>query len=157
VGGREVFGEPKKIAELSIDRDGENVSAQLTRLGFTLAEVTGTISGAREAVERDSCDFYFKISPSPENKDHLDSDPLLIHSYKYHKERDVELVDATVILKDSPLDPIADLPVRRIVEATWAQRATVINAKVMGPVPRENIEPFIHQRYDDMSVLGSRD
>ncbi len=157
VGGREVFGEPKKIAELSIDRDGDQVSGRLTRLGFTLAEITGTITGSRPAVERDSCDFYFKISPSPEHKDHLDSDPLLIHSYKHHKERDVELVDATVILKDSPLDPIADLPVRRIIDCTWAQRATVINAKVMGTVPRANIEPFIHQRYDDMSVLGSRD
>ena len=46
---------------------------------------------------------------------------------------------------------------RRIIEATWAQRATVINAKVMGTVPRGDIEPFIHQRYDDMSGLGSKD
>ena len=47
--------------------------------------------------------------------------------------------------------------VRRIVDATWAQRSTVLNAKVVGTVPRADIEPFIHQRYDDMSVLGTRD
>lgn len=157
VGGREVFGEPKKIAEMSIDRDGDRVSGVLTRLGFTLAEISGTVIGTRPAVERDSCDFYFKISPSPENKDELDCDPLLVHSHKHHAERDVELLDAEVLLKDSPLDPIADFPVRRIVDATWAQRSTVINAKVIGTVPRADIEPFIHQRYDDMSVLGARD
>ena len=55
------------------------------------------------------------------------------------------------------MDPIADLPVRRIIDATWAQRATVIDAKVMGTVPRAWVEPFIHQRYDDMSVLGTKD
>lgn len=157
VGGREVFGEPKKIAEMSIDRDGDRVSGVLTRLGFTLAEITGTVTGTRPAVERDSCDFYFKISPSPENKDELDCDPFIVHSHKHHAERDVELLDVEVLLKDSPLDPIADFPVRRIVDATWAQRSTVLNAKVIGTVPRADIEPFIHQRYDDMSVLGTRD
>jgi acetoacetate decarboxylase len=157
VGGREVFGEPKKIAELSIERDGDRVSGSVGRMGFTLAEITGTIIGSRPPVERDSCDFYFKISPSPEDKGILDSDPLLVHSYKHHKERNVDLLDAELILEDSPLDPIADLPVLRIVDAVWSERASVINAKVMGTVPRADIEPFIHQRYDDMSVLGSKD
>mgnify|MGYP006175410943 CR=1 FL=1 len=35
-----LIGYFKKIAELSIDRDGDSVSGKLTRLGFTLAEVT---------------------------------------------------------------------------------------------------------------------
>lgn len=156
VGGREVFGEPKKIAQVEISRDGDLVSGRVGRMGFDLLEVTGRVVGTRPPAERHSCDFYFKVSPSPEVKNELDSDPLLVHSYKHHKERQVELVDGVVTLKDSPLDFVADLPVRRVVEITWSERATVLRGKVMGAVPRADIEPFLHQRYDDMSVLGKK-
>ena len=157
VGGREVFGEPKKIARVEINRDGDKVSGYIGRMGHDLVEVTGTITGSRDPIERDSCDFYFKVSPSCEVKNTLDSDPLIVHSYKHHIERKVELVDGTVTLKDSPLDFLADVPVRRIIDMTWSERATVINAKIVGTASREDIEPFLHQRYDDMSVLGKKD
>lgn len=154
IGGREVFGEPKKIAQVSIERDGDRVTGHVGRMGFDLIEVTGTITGTREPTERDSCDFYFKVSPSPEVKNTLDSDPLLVHSYKHHTERKVELVDGLVSLKDSPLDFVADIPVRRIVEITWSERSSVLHGKIVASVPRADIEPFLHQRYDDVSVLG---
>jgi len=28
--------------------------------------------------------------------------------------------------------------------------------RIVGPVPRADLVPFIHQRYDDLSVLGAR-
>ncbi|MHB8467903.1 MAG: acetoacetate decarboxylase family protein, partial [Acidimicrobiales bacterium] len=59
-----------------------------------------------------------------------------------------------VILKDSPLDPIADLEIRKLVDLNWTERASTQVGKVVGPVPRANLEPYLHQRYDDLSVLG---
>ena len=157
VGGRETFGEPKQIGEVAIRRGGDAVEGVGSRLGFTLAEVRGTVVGRREPGERDSVDFYFKLSPSPEEPGQLDSDPLLVHSHKHHTERSVEVVEGDLILKDSPLDPIADLVVRQVVDIVWSERASVIQAKVVGSVPREDLVPFVHQRYDDLSVLGTRD
>jgi hypothetical protein len=29
--------------------------------------------------------------------------------------------------------------------------------RIVGPVPREDLAPFLHQRYDDLSVLGKKD
>ena len=43
VGGRETYGEPKKIGAVSIAVDGNNLTARFERMGFTLAEVTGTL------------------------------------------------------------------------------------------------------------------
>jgi acetoacetate decarboxylase len=44
-GGRETFGEPKKLADIAVDRDGDSVTASVTRLGYPLISVSGRISG----------------------------------------------------------------------------------------------------------------
>src|SRR5215217_6155676 len=43
VGGRETYGEPKKIGEVWVKRDGDEVRGVIARMGFTVAEVTGRI------------------------------------------------------------------------------------------------------------------
>ena len=87
----------------------------------------------------------------------LDQDPLLVYGEKSEKARVHEGIDGEVILKDSPLDPIADLVIRRLVDVNWTERATVQIGRIIGPVPRADLTPFLHQRYDDLSVLGKKD
>src|SRR5207249_9619084 len=41
IGGRETYGEPKKIGGVSIDVEGEHIRARFERMGFVLAEVQG--------------------------------------------------------------------------------------------------------------------
>ena len=60
-----------------------------------------------------------------------------------------------MVLKDSPLDPVADLAIVRLVDLNWTERASTQVGRIIGPVPRANLVPFIHQRYDDLSVLGA--
>lgn len=161
VGGRETFGEPKKIAQFSQVRNGtdvgDEVAATVSRLGFTVAEIRGRVSEQREPAEHHRVDFYFKVSPSPEEPGALDADPLIVHSHKHLTERSAAGVDGEVVLGDSPVDPVGDLVVRRIVDIALTERTTVVDAKVVGTVPRENLLPYIHQRYDDLTVLGTKD
>src|SRR3954447_20819772 len=48
VGGRETYGEPKKIGGVTIDLDGDRVDAKFERMGFTLARVQGTLADVIE-------------------------------------------------------------------------------------------------------------
>src|SRR6188508_2653500 len=43
IGGRETYGEPKKIGAVTIERDGDTVSARFERMGFRIAELHGTV------------------------------------------------------------------------------------------------------------------
>jgi acetoacetate decarboxylase len=52
---------------------------------------------------------------------------------------------------------VADLPVRELKSITLAQRATIVDARTVGTVPADDVIPFMHQRYDDLSVLGAAD
>ena len=86
----------------------------------------------------------------------LDQDPLLVYGEKTERTRVHEGIDGELILKEAPLDPVADLVVRRMVDINWTERASTQVGRIIGPVPRAGLEPYIHQRYDDLSVLGAK-
>ncbi len=156
IGGRETNGEPKKLAEVEVTRDGDHVEARIGRMGFDLCEITGRVSESRDNYEMEKTDFWFKLSPSPEAPGQLDQDPLLLYGEKTERTRVHEGIEGELILKESPLDPIADLVVRRMVDLNWTERASTQVGRIIGPVPRADLAPFLHQRYDDLSVLGAR-
>jgi acetoacetate decarboxylase len=156
VGGRETFGEPKKIGGVTIDIDGDHLQARFDRMGFPLAVVDGTIGDAIDIPAKDKVDFYFKISPSPDGKG-FDTEPALVHVRRHEEAREGRALDATMTLHDSPIDPIADIPVGKIISMQYAQVATTQEGEVVERVPADWLLPYVHQRYDDLSVLGAKD
>ena len=155
IGGREINGEPKKLAEVVVSREGGPASRPHRRMGSVICEITGTITGTRENYELQDR-LLVQAVPSCEEAGVLDQDPLLVYGEKTERTRLHESIDGELILKEAPLDPIADLVVRRMVDINWTERASTQVGRVIGPVPRAGVEPFIHQRYDDLSVLGAK-
>jgi acetoacetate decarboxylase len=156
IGGRETNGEPKKLAEVEVVREGARVEARIARMGATLCEIVGSVREVRENYEMEKTDFWFKLSPSPEAPGELDQDPLLVYGEKTERTRVHEGIEGELIIKEAPLDPIADLVIRRVVDLNWTERASTQVGRIIGPVPRADLAPFLHQRYDDLSVLGAK-
>jgi acetoacetate decarboxylase len=156
IGGRETFGEPKKIGAVSIAVDGDTISARIERMGFTLATVTGTLGASIDVAPKDKVDFYFKCSPSPDGKG-FDTEPALVYCRRHEEARDARAIDGTLTLGESPLDPIADIPVGAIRSFELAQVATTQTGEVVERVPADWLLPYVHQRFDDLSVLGKKD
>ncbi|MDD9368940.1 MAG: acetoacetate decarboxylase family protein [Acidimicrobiales bacterium] len=155
VGGRETFGEPKKLAEVTLERDGDLVVGRVTRLGTTIIEIAGTV--AEELAVPDDLhrvDFYLKFLPAPDGKG-FDGEPALVYCHRTESARSLARVDGTVTLRESRFDPVADLPVRRLVSLTLSERRSVQRGEIVARVPGEWIAPYAHQRYDDLSPVGS--
>src|SRR6185312_10211080 len=147
VGGRETYGEPKKIGGVSIAVDGDNIDAKFERMGFTLARVRGTLGDPIEIPPKDKVDFYFKCSPSPDGKG-FDTEPALVHVRRHEEARGGRAVDGTLTLDGSPVDPLGDVPIRRILSMELAEVTTTQEAEVVERVPSDWLLPFVHQRYD---------
>ena len=54
----------------------------------------------------------------------------------------------------SPIDPVADLPVRRLLRLEYERGRSESNGRVLRSVPSEWLLPFWHGRYDDASGVG---
>jgi acetoacetate decarboxylase len=155
VGGRETFGEPKKLADISLDRDGDKVRGHFTRMGTTFVEITGTVTGEVEpSPDRTRTSFYLKFLPSPSGKG-FDGDPMLVYCRRDEKTRTMWNVDGEVILRDSRFDPVADFPVLKLRSIELAERSSIQTGEVVATVPADWVAPYVHQRYDDLSPIGT--
>lgn len=153
IGGREVFGEPKKLGEVTVERDGLVVRAVLARHGIAFVEVRGAVSGRLPLPEpAEKLDFYYKFLPAVDGRG-FDADPVLVHCTRKEQFRALERITGDVVLRESVYDPVADLPVRRLVEITIGEKTTGQQGRVAERVSAQALLPYIHQRYDDAQQI----
>ena len=57
-------------------------------------------------------------------------------------------LDGEIILRESPMDPVVDLPVKEMVSLVWEEGTSSSNASVMEEVDAMSYVPFMHSRYD---------
>jgi acetoacetate decarboxylase len=150
VGGRETFGEPKKIGSASIARNGDEIVGTMSRHGIDLVEVRGRVV---EQLPPENLNerfaFYFKFLLDPAGG-RFDSDPSLIQVRRTQEDRLRERVDGQVLLRESRLDPVIDLPVRRVMSITYTESQQTQTGTILRTVPAEWLWPFRHQRYDGL-------
>lgn len=154
VGGRETYGEPKKIASIELTAEGDRVSARVTRMGVTYLEVAGTLGeslGSRSFTEYGYC---VKAFPSCERGKGFDQEPLLVRLAWKHAHERVQRVTGALTLRESPFDPVADLPVRKLVTLEYEVGRSESNGQVLRSIPGEWLVPVLHQRYDDPAAEG---
>lgn len=150
VGGRETYGEPKKLAQIDFDWGSDVISATVTRHGVPYMELRGRRGEALPAREFTEHAYCFKCLPALERGKGLEFDPLLVRLEWHHHFARVERMDGEVILRESMMDPVADLPVRRVVGMTYEEGSTRSGGKVLCSVPAAGFLPFLHSRYDDI-------
>lgn len=148
VGGRETWGEPKKLAECKVEREGDDVVGTIHRVGVTYAELRGRVVETLPLPPpKETLDFYFKFLISPDGKG-FDQDPVLVYCRRTYHIFKWERFEGEVILRDSPVDPIADFPVGKIRSFHYLEHECHQVGEIVDRVPGEWIAPFAHQRYD---------
>ena len=148
VGGRETYGEPKKIANVEASKDGERCFGSVERHGIKYIECNGTITESIETKDFTDHVFCFKVFPSCEQNKLCDQNPLLVKIDMHRTQTVHEKIDGELILIESPVDPVVDLPVEEIISMTWEEGGSSSNASVMQEVDPMSYLPFMHSRYD---------
>ena len=159
VPGRETYGEPKKIAQIDFTQEGggrgDRVFSRVSRMGMPYLTATGRLGrslGPRKFTEYGYC---FKALPSCEKQRDFDGDPLLVRlEWKHDQSESRTIEDGELVLSESPFDPVADLPVRRLLRMEYEKGRTESNGTVLRSVPGDWLLPFLHQRYDDPAAQG---
>jgi Acetoacetate decarboxylase (ADC) len=153
VGGRETFGEPKKLAQIEFQWAENTVGATVTRHGVSYLELRGRRGPGRTAGRFTEYAYCYKCLPALEKGKGLEFDPLLVRLTWEHALEKVEDVAGEVILRESMFDPVADLPVRRLVSMTYEEGRSRSSGTVLTSVPAADLLPYVHQRYDDITPM----
>ncbi|MGB5311262.1 MAG: acetoacetate decarboxylase family protein [Polyangiales bacterium] len=155
IGGREKYGEPKKIAATEFSLDGNHVNAKVTRHGVTFLELDGEVGEPLGSPRQFTEYFYcYKALPAavPEDNDNggFDGEVLLMLLTWERDYSSVKRIDrGRIILRESSYDPLIDVPVKRLLRMELAEGSSRTSGKVLCSVPGEWLRPFLVQRYDE--------
>lgn len=154
-GGRERFGEPKKIAETSFERIGDRVRATCSRHGITYFAVEGEIGAANDKPKQFEEYLYcYKALQGIEDPSTFDGDVYLTRldwKRNYTSRSDMS---GTISLVESPYDPLVDIPVNRLVSMEYVEGSTITSGRILRTVPGEWIADQWVGRFDDPGNVG---
>src|SRR5215216_1428603 len=75
---RELYAEPKKLADVRLERAGDLITGTVTRYGITFLELRGRMEETLPGGSATGATFHYKFTPSPDGRG-LDADPALVH------------------------------------------------------------------------------
>ena len=158
IGGRETFGEPKKIAQLHLYVDGDSLTAGVGRgLGNPGGRGVRHTRPKGPGYEIDKLDFYFKLLPNPSGVG-LDGDPALVYCRRHETARVVRAGHRR--MQAPSRHPWTRLPTSHLDEVLSSEYAEISSSQageIVEFVPAEWLTPFVHQRYDDLKLLLGAD
>lgn len=153
--GRERFGEPKKVADTTFEKNGNHVKATCTRHGITYFTIEGDI-GAENANPKSFEEYLYcyKALQGIQDPATFDGDVFLTRldwKRNYTQRADMR---GTITLVDSAYDPLADIPVRRITNMEYVEGSTNTSGRILRTVPGEWIAHHWVGRFDDPANPG---
>jgi acetoacetate decarboxylase len=162
IGGREVFGYPKKMAMISLERRKENVKGTTERHGIQFLEVEAKMTGKfndenfqammteEMASNPDAVVYNFKYFPSPE-RDGFDYNPRLIREVVTRKNDIMEMGEAKITLTPSVHDPWSEVEIVRELGAIYTKgNNTMLPGAVVAEVDQMEFLPFAFMKLDEM-------
>lgn len=154
ISGREVFGEPKKIGAVDFDVSDDRFRVSVTRHDIPFLEIQGRIGTSKGPADFTENFYCYKALPAIDRSDRFDGDVFLTQLNWKRNYSDVADCEGEIILRESPYDPLVDVPVRRIVSMEYAVGSSQTSGELLEKIPGEWLKHHIHQRYDDGIDMG---
>jgi|SRR5690625_28635 len=154
ISGREVYGEPKKLGDVDFQVEGDRFQVSVSRHDIAFLEIQGRIGESTGPAQYTEHFFCHKALPAIDRSLGFDGDVFLTRLNWERDYTDVRRCEGEIILRESPYDPLIDVPVRRIVSMEYAEGASRTSGEILETIPGEWLKYHIHQRYDDALDAG---
>ena len=155
ISGRERFGEPKKLANVTFEKSGDRIRACVTRMGVTFIEAEAALGAPIQPRKWTEHLFCYKALQNIETNFGFDGDVFLTQlNWEREWTSGHHLQDAKITLRESAVDPIVDVPVVKVLGAVYAKGSAITGGEILEKVPGEWLQPFYYGRYDDNATGG---
>ena len=113
----------------------------------------GRMDGPGNTGRHQSSTFHFKYLPRPDGSG-FDHPPLLVHVTAEHNLHAAERGKGELVLRDSPHDPVADIPVTQVVGAVYTEGVSYTSGKVLCEVDPEAFLPYAFAKMDSFDIVA---
>jgi acetoacetate decarboxylase len=152
--GRDLFGEPKKIADSALLRRGDNFRGWIDRGGVRILELHGEMNKDTGPFDAEGYNFNFKARPAA-NGVGLEEDAILTRArFDVHATASLEGA-GSVVLRGTVHDPLDEIPVQSVTRATYLECDLIGACESVATTPADVFLPFHYGRHDDWSALDT--
>lgn len=152
--GRDLFGEPKKLATSTLHRHGDAHHGYLERNGVRLLDLHGMLSKPIEPVEAEGVNYNFKARPSADGVG-LEEDAILTKAIFETRISGGREGAASVVLRGTVHDPLDELPVRQVIGGRFIEVDLIGQCRAVATTPADVFLPYHYGRHDDWSALDT--
>ena len=93
--------------------------------------------------------------PAPDGRG-FDNDPVLVRVRHTGHTRLIERLEGEVLLRESPHDPVADIPIREVLGVSYSEGDTYTHGEILTRVPGESFLPYMFGKVDDLALLAGQ-
>lgn len=150
IGGREIYGYPKKIAEsISVTRTGTEVYGVCVRKGIPIVEIKTKLTDVLQEKVVPGPHFVVK-SMLDEKGVGAQKEPVLMRQQNIVAMPKVEIGDGTVSFGVSKYDPLHEIPVEEVMMVSFSENATIIMppGNAITTIDAEEYTPYQMIKYD---------
>jgi acetoacetate decarboxylase len=154
--GREVFGEPKKLADSGLFRHGDQARGWVRRHGRTLIAVSASLAESQGPSRRERFTYNYKARTASGGRG-LQEDAILTRT-RFDVRVSSEWIGTGVIaLEGGPHDPLDELEVVDIRQAVYCEDESSADCAAVATVSSESFLPYHYGRQDDWLALNTVD
>jgi acetoacetate decarboxylase len=152
--GREVFGEPKKMARATLRARGDAMRGTIERGGVTLVTLVAELDRDNGPFEATRESYNIKSRPAADGRG-LEEDAILTRAHYEIVARVSREGEGRIALAGTVHDPLDEIPIREVLRATYFEGDLSAAVEVAARIPADVFAPFHHGRNDDWSRLAS--
>jgi acetoacetate decarboxylase len=163
IGGREIFGFPKKIANVKLTRKGNEVYAFSERLGIKNIEINAKLTGKFNDPEtpkiikeigllpgrrKNAVNYNFKYFPAP-NKEGFDYNPWLVKQETAVSPKSMEMGEVDIELNSTVHDPWGEVEIVKVLGALYLKTDnTMLPGQKLTEVDPDEFLPYSYIKWD---------
>jgi acetoacetate decarboxylase len=152
--GRDLYGEPKKLASVGLYRQHDRVSGWIARGGVRLIEVDAGLGEDRGPSSGTAGNFNVKALLAADGRGlHADA-AITLADYAAETHVDRVLHDPVLHVRGTPHDPLDELPVLEVLGGTYSEGDMSATCSVVGTIPADDFLPYALGRLDDYAHPG---
>ena len=145
--GRELFGEPKKLAQASLGEPGSRMRGRVERYGVRLIEIDAELTHERDETSASAARFNVKAVLSPDGVGLVD-DPILTVNESEVAVRLYREGSGTLSLGGTVHDPLDELEVVDLRAASYVEGDVDVRSRIVGRIPADAFLPYAYGRLD---------
>ncbi len=152
--GRDLYGEPKKLATSMLYRNGDHMSGAVERMGTRLIEIEADLGPDLGPSSNVGRNFNVKSLLSADGTG-LQGDPELTVAEFESRASLHRPAEARLRLRGTRHDPLDELTIVEVLGARYVEADMKASCHGLGTIPADAFLPYAYGRMDDWSALAT--